>query len=459
MSKNRNIEYLSIADLITSSYYEDFTYDYIRTGEKWDYPFPTLQFSGETKEEFTGPFALKYKSQKELIEALYKTYPFLKFLQSEKVVLAGGALANFISNTDMEKFGSDFDFFLYDTKLQPAIKCIGRVFKKIRNTWKHKKVQYYRSGQAVSMILDDKIKFQFVLRSYKEPSEVIDSFDIGPSMVWFDGANVHFNELSKLCYEYSINLINPMLKGKSFEYRIVKYAKRGFRPVLVNLNLNEWIPDNNGLPNLPFKSSKGIDDKIPNLIRVDSYETSEESGDYDIGNIVQKDTMTKINAKRLFYKIPVLIYYGTDYSDIMSSTKLKDKLIDDAAEWFADFIKVPDDLSKVDKRKYFRELEFIDDEFDGKDREEEIEKVKKKKIKDIKTAGDLITDSITWQHAHPKYGSRDKVPQWYSYMYYIDVKKKLWKDKKQNERLARIKKLFPDKKFTLEEVEKLSRIF
>lgn len=73
-----------------------------------------------------------------------------------------------------------------------------------------------------------KHRFQFILCKYDSKFSIVDSFDMFPSKVIFDGQRVSFTDKSLRAYQYMINEI--MLDGGStlFKHRLAKYFKYGF---------------------------------------------------------------------------------------------------------------------------------------------------------------------------------------------------------------------------------------
>ena len=86
-------------------------------------------------------------------------------------------------------------------------------------------------------------RFQFILCKYDSKFNIIQSFDMFPSKVLFDGKRVHFTNKSLIAYQYMINEI--MLDGGStlFKHRVAKYFKYGFSMVFPP-NDRKWKGEN-----------------------------------------------------------------------------------------------------------------------------------------------------------------------------------------------------------------------
>jgi hypothetical protein len=82
-------------------------------------------------------------------------------------------------------------------------------------------------------------RFQFILCKYDSKFDIVNSFDMFPSKVLFDGKQVYFTDKSLRAYQYMINEI--MLDGGSalFKHRLSKYFKYGFS-IVFPPNQRDW---------------------------------------------------------------------------------------------------------------------------------------------------------------------------------------------------------------------------
>ena len=81
--------------------------------------------------------------------------------------------------------------------------------------------------------------YQIIFRLYSSSSEILHGFDLGSSAVGFDGNNVLFTSLSKLCYTYNCNIIDTTRRSTSYESRLIKYFKRGFALILPKFDITK----------------------------------------------------------------------------------------------------------------------------------------------------------------------------------------------------------------------------
>jgi len=89
-------------------------------------------------------------------------------------------------------------------------------------------VDAMRSEGTLTMSLHG-TKIQIIFRLYSSISEILHGFDLGPSAVGFDGKNVWFTGLGKFAYEYGLSIVDVTRRSPTYEQRLEKYMKRGFK--------------------------------------------------------------------------------------------------------------------------------------------------------------------------------------------------------------------------------------
>jgi hypothetical protein len=72
------------------------------------------------------------------------------------------------------------------------------------------------------------IKVQMVLRNYATIGALIDDFDFGSAGVAFDGSSIWVSHHGVIAYKYDLNIVDLARATRTYEQRLVKYAKRGF---------------------------------------------------------------------------------------------------------------------------------------------------------------------------------------------------------------------------------------
>ncbi|AGC01925.1 ankyrin repeat protein [Acanthamoeba polyphaga moumouvirus] len=236
-----------------------------------DYDLPTLCNKRTDK-----PNILMNNIEK-FTEEFYKKYPFLKNVNMDNLLIAGGSVSNIIRG---DKSSGDIDFFVYGLNTKKATKRVEQWLLDIlvynntkkKNNTKTKKVsndseseddddyeeenkfndsdeknkyiiddyKIIKNKSSISILINhDDFKVQLIFRLYKSISEILHGFDLGSSAVGFDGKQVYFTSLGKFCHEYSCNIIDTTRRSTTYEYRLIKYFDRGFNIVLPKLNLGK----------------------------------------------------------------------------------------------------------------------------------------------------------------------------------------------------------------------------
>nr|WBF70804.1 ankyrin repeat protein [Megavirus caiporensis] len=210
-----------------------------------DYDLPTL--CGKNIER---PNILMTNKDK-FNEEFYKRYPFLKKINMNNLLIAGGSISNIIRG--QKSYGSDIDFFVYGLNKKKATKRVEEWLLDVlvrsqdndEDNKDGKKINHFRdykiikNKNCISILIDDDYKVQLIFRLYKSISEILHGFDLGSSAVGFDGSDIYFTSLGKFCHEYSCNIIDTTRRSTTYEYRLVKYFDRGFNIVLPKLNLSK----------------------------------------------------------------------------------------------------------------------------------------------------------------------------------------------------------------------------
>jgi len=99
------------------------------------------------------------------------------------------------------------------------------------------KVLVVRTANAVTIASDGyRPLVQIVLRIYSSPAEVLLGFDIDSCCVGYDGKDVWALQRAQRAISRRYNLVDPTRQSKSYEARLVKYARRGFTVAVPGLN-------------------------------------------------------------------------------------------------------------------------------------------------------------------------------------------------------------------------------
>lgn len=241
---------------------------------------------------------LKIKTNEEFVVECERKYPFLKGLDMSNVALCGG----FVRSILLKQKVKDFDFFFYDSineysyvsrfkkLLQDTISKVkefdnnlkfGMFYKPLYNVFElicyedptnhinndftldnfdiydFMSLQHYlnrnnpnyddyqtKNDSNYFEDNDDKgikmrYRFQYILCKYRSIEKILESFDMFPSKVAYDGKQVYFTEKSLRAYKYMINEINLDGGSELFKHRLNKYFKYGFSIVFPS-NDRKW---------------------------------------------------------------------------------------------------------------------------------------------------------------------------------------------------------------------------
>ena len=249
------------------------TLNKIESGKSLDYDTPTL-----VSPNFDYNNTVNLVSDiKEFKTLFYKKYKFLKNIDMDNLLIAGGSVSNIINKGSYND--SDVDFFVYGLDVDKAnwrvekwiidiINGLKTKKKKSRTTKKSKSKKKDYSSDDQEEVDDDEdnannendnditvdctfirnkntivilvngIKVQIIFRLYKTISEILHGFDLGSSAVGFDGKEVYMTTLGKFCHEHVCNIVDVSRKSPSYEARLEKYFDRGFNIVLPYLDKN-----------------------------------------------------------------------------------------------------------------------------------------------------------------------------------------------------------------------------
>ncbi|MNK57194.1 hypothetical protein D3C87_762460 [compost metagenome] len=123
---------------------------------------------------------------------------------------------------------NDIDVFFVCSE-ERAIEIIDEIVPKKR----------HRSGNSISCWLQigDKYKnFQFILRLYKCPSEIVHGFDLDSCGILYNGTSLYCTERTEYSIKNMTNWFDPERASQSYIYRLLKYQLKGFR---IKLNVSD----------------------------------------------------------------------------------------------------------------------------------------------------------------------------------------------------------------------------
>jgi hypothetical protein len=139
--------------------------------------------------------------------------------------------------------GSDIDIFLYALSEADAEKKIEEIYETFSKNMKkdkqrilgslseqYKDIAIIRTAQAVTFHFGYPIRpVQIILRIYKSPAEVLMGFDVDCCCVGYDGSDTWALPRAIRAITTRMNLIDVERQSTTYEIRLFKYSKRGFR--------------------------------------------------------------------------------------------------------------------------------------------------------------------------------------------------------------------------------------
>lgn len=137
---------------------------------------------------------------------------------------------------------SDIDIFIYGLDEDAAMKKIQEVYQSIIKRVPYK-VICFRTPNAVTIMSQHPYRhIQIVLRLYKSPAEILMCFDVDCCSVGYDGNQVWTTPRARDALVKMTNTVDVSRRSPSYEYRLWKYANRGFSIELPNLQEDKIDP-------------------------------------------------------------------------------------------------------------------------------------------------------------------------------------------------------------------------
>ncbi len=155
------------------------------------------------------------------------------------MVVAGGAIYN--------KNSKDIDIFFYNVTNEKMMEIIEYFDKTYQTIGNKNKIFCYRNNNAVTFKKNieeydpsdfynyhnqNQKDIQFITKIYNSKDQIIGNFDIGPSMIMYDGKRFLTNILGLYCFITKSNLIGKHEESNDFKYRCFKYYTRGYDPYI-----------------------------------------------------------------------------------------------------------------------------------------------------------------------------------------------------------------------------------
>ncbi|PRP86651.1 ankyrin repeat-containing protein [Planoprotostelium fungivorum] len=177
------------------------------------------------------------------------SYDLLEDLPKGNIFVAGGSILGIltgqISTPDYAE--SDIDIFIYNTDVAGDLQRLSHTLKlstkKIR--MRHSKREeeggliVVKSKHSLTICCGFPYRnIQIILRIYKSPAEILLGFDIDCCAVGYDLERVWVTPRAARAIRKKYNLVNVTRRSTSYEYRLFKYAKRGYSVMVSDLDMS-----------------------------------------------------------------------------------------------------------------------------------------------------------------------------------------------------------------------------
>lgn len=177
-------------------------------------------------------------SSEEAKETLFDNYPILNFLSFQNYRLVGGACVNALRGS--KDASCDLDFFPLVGKIQDTIQKeskANQIFEsfiyEIQNFHETNKedgslqISYIRNEDCTTIFIrcdyGAMLKIQFVHRAFETEQQMVESADLFPSQILFDGTRFLCTYGALLSFRSNIIPIDISRNSASFVHRIFKY--------------------------------------------------------------------------------------------------------------------------------------------------------------------------------------------------------------------------------------------
>jgi hypothetical protein len=225
------------------------------------------------------------------------SYPMINEILSKfhgHIVACGGSISNIITDVKMvNNKPIDIYIFFYDLNIEQANQMridiiemiIDKSVKAVRNYRNFAKYCVERNEYVTSVCIylndqtNEVIEYQLIHRIYPDISSIIGGFDIGVCMVAYDGQEVYSTPLGMWSIINRSIIVDTKRRSTSYEHRLVKYYRRGYR--IIFPGLDNYI-NNRFVLGSASETKEELKLKIEKLIEMCGYTIS------DLDSIINK---------------------------------------------------------------------------------------------------------------------------------------------------------------------------
>jgi len=213
-------------------------------------------------------------------KSLSEAHPYVNELSMRfrgHLVSCGGSITKILNG--MYSSG-DIDLFFYDLNTDEANKMRISAIEFIINSWLENtkddpnELKYYinRNEYVTTLYVTvsngyddikthDIFKYQFIHRIYPDMSSIIGGFDLSICMVAYDGNKIYATPLGAWSIKNSSIIIDTKRRSTSFEYRLQKYERCGFRLLFPGLPISI-------MTQIVDKEKRNYDDMMNNIYEI-----------------------------------------------------------------------------------------------------------------------------------------------------------------------------------------------
>lgn len=150
------------------------------------------------------------------------------------MIVAGGSVLALktLSEINDNDF-NDFDIFLYglnDRSYNKKVIEIYNSFKQICND----DIVCVRTKRTITFVIQGQRHIQIIIKKYDDIQDILSGFDIDCCAIAYTGSRIIATERCINAINTNINTVDLTLSSASYEYRLSKYAKRGYAVYVEN---------------------------------------------------------------------------------------------------------------------------------------------------------------------------------------------------------------------------------
>lgn len=223
----------------------------------------------------------KLKTDKDIID-IVRNFPIIKYFDEstwKHINICGGLLTKIMSNNNNNKLRNYCDVDIFLSNFDNSEQCLnfidelsGRyfllnphVFSVLKTT---NAITYSYVYCDYDCNTDYTINYQIILRNYKSLSQILHGFDIGSCAIGLNNHGISLTTLGITSLLYDINIVDVTRRSTTYETRLIKYLKRGFRIVLNGIHDGLFNKHQLNFKYLSFTNDTNYQSENPNQFNV-----------------------------------------------------------------------------------------------------------------------------------------------------------------------------------------------